>query len=624
MCGIAGIASIEGLAPDDAHLVDCMLQSLAHRGPDDQYAHADAHAAIGTRRLSIIDLETGRQPLSNEDGSVWVTQNGEIYNYVELRAELERRGHRLATQGDTEVIAHLYEEHGEDFVDHLRGMFAIAIWDARQRRLVLARDRVGKKPLYWRLADGRLSYGSELKAVLQDPSVRREVDEQALEEYLGYQYVPAPRSILKGINKLPPASVLVWDGGEARVRRYWVPQYLPKLQLSDGEQRERALEVMRESVRLRMRSDVPIGLFLSGGMDSSTVLALMAEASPRPVRTFTIGFDDPAYNEAGYARLVAERFGADHTEETVRLDAIELLPAIVEHFDEPFGDSSAIPTFRVSQLAARELKVVLNGDGGDETFGGYERYRLQIAMARMELLPRPVRRLAARAAWQAVGRTRPRHRGGRGGSRWADAAALDSTQRYVRAMSIFDSSMRHTLVGREDRADGYLLEILRDGDLERIDQMLQADLLAYLPGDLLVKVDRASMANSLEARSPLLDHKLIEFVARLPTNRKVSTRSTKILLREIATMLLSKDLVDRPKMGFGVPLGAWFDGALGDQYRETVLASDSRSRDFLDPALAASLLTEHRTGVAQHSHRLWVILMFELWARRWLAPSATA
>lgn len=624
MCGIAGIASNEGLAPDDAHLVDCMLKSLAHRGPDDQYAHADTHAAIGARRLSIIDLETGRQPVANEDGSVWVTQNGEIYNYVELRAELERRGHQLATQGDTEVIAHLYEEYGEDFVDHLRGMFAIAIWDARQRRLVLARDRVGKKPLYWRLADGRLSYGSELKAVLQDPSARREVDEQALEEYLSYQYVPAPRSILKGINKLPPASVLVWDGGEARVRRYWAPQYLPKLQLPHAEQREKALELMRESVRLRMRSDVPIGLFLSGGMDSSTVLALMADASPRPVRTFTIGFDDRAYDEAGYARRVAERFGAEHTEETVRLDAIELLPAIVEHFDEPFGDSSAIPTFRVSQLAARELKVVLNGDGGDETFGGYERYRLQIAMARLELLPRPARRLAARAAWVAVARGRPGHRGGRRGSRWADAAVLDTSERYVRAMSIFDPSTRNTLIGREDGADGYLLDILRSGDLDRIDQMLQADLLAYLPGDLLVKVDRASMANSLEARSPLLDHQLIEFVARLPTNRKVSARSTKILLREIATMLLSKDLVDRPKMGFGVPLGAWFDGALGDKYRDTVLASDSRSRDFLDPALAASLLTEHRTGVAQHAHRLWVILMFELWARRWLAPSATA
>jgi asparagine synthase (glutamine-hydrolysing) len=624
MCGIAGIASIEGLAPDDAHLVDCMLQSLAHRGPDDQYAHVEEHAALGARRLSIIDLETGRQPLANEDGSIWVTQNGEIYNYVELRDELERRGHQLNTHGDTEVIAHLYEEFGEDFVDHLRGMFAIAIWDAQRKRLVLARDRVGKKPLYWRLAGGRLSYGSELKALMQDPSLERVVDRAALEEFFAYQYVPAPRSILVGVQKLPPASVLVWEGGEPRIRRYWMPTYEPKHRLSHPEQREIALDLMRESVRLRMRSDVPIGLFLSGGMDSSTVLALLAAESTQPVRTFTIGFDDPAYNEAGYARAVAELFETDHTEEIVRLDAIELLPEIVEHYDEPFGDSSAIPTFRVSQLAARELKVVLNGDGGDETFGGYERYRFQIGMGRLDMLPGPIRGMAARAASRIVMRGRPGYRDRGRGSGWSVMAKLSPAERYARVVSIMDESLRLRLLGHPDDAGRYMLDILHNGTRDGIDRMLRADLLAYLPEDLLVKMDRASMANSLEARAPLLDHKLIEFAARLPSDRKVTLTTTKVLLREIATDLLSKELVERPKMGFGVPLATWFDGELGGLYREVVLAADSRSRDYLDVDVAASLLDEHQAGDRQHAHRLWLILMFELWARRWLRDAPTA
>ena len=596
-----------------------MLESLAHRGPDDQYAHADALACIGARRLSIIDLQTGRQPLCNEDGTVWATQNGEIYNYLELREELEARGHKLSTQGDTEVIAHLYEDHGERFVEHLRGMFAIAVWDSRRRRLILARDRAGKKPLYWRLANGRLSYGSELKALMLDPTFERAIDQSALERYFTYQYVPAPLTILRGAQKLPPGSILVWDGAEPKVSRYWDLPYGPKLRMSREDERAACLELMRESVRLRMRSDVPIGLFLSGGMDSSVVLALMAELSSQPVRTYTIGFDDPAYNEAGYARAVAKRYGTDHTEEIVPLDAIGMLPRIVEHFDEPFGDSSAIPTFRVSELAAREVKVVLNGDGGDETFGGYERYRLQIAMGMLDILPGPIRGATASLAARVALRGRPAVRARGRGAGWANLAAMSHVDRYLALMSIIDAPMRARMFGHADTAETYLREIMDAGPKGKVDALLHADVHAYLPEDLLVKVDRASMANSIEARSPLLDHHLMEFAARLPSRRKVTMRKTKVLLREIATDLLTQELVDRPKMGFGVPLAAWFHGALGNTYRETVLASDSRSSQYFDVQPANALIRDHQAGRGHHAHRLWLLLMFELWARRWLA-----
>jgi asparagine synthase (glutamine-hydrolysing) len=377
MCGIAGIATVNGLDQSEAGLVDRMLRSLAHRGPDDQYQLGDTRAMLGTRRLAIIDLAGGRQPLTDESDQIIATQNGEIYNYVELRPDLERRGHVFRSDGDTETIVHLYEEHGPGFVRFLRGMFAIAIWDARIGRLVLARDRLGKKPLYWRLADGRLTYGSEVKAILQDPVVERTVDREALALYLHYQYVPAPHSILKGIAKLAPASTLVWDGGEPRIERYWCPDYEPKTRRDLRDDVAEGTDLLREAVRLRLRSDVPVGIFLSGGMDSSVVTALMAEASAEPVRTFSIGFENQAYDELPYAREVASRFGTRHTEAVVQLDALELLPDLADAYDEPFADSSALPTFRVSQMAASELKVVLTGDGGDESFGGYARYRAQ-------------------------------------------------------------------------------------------------------------------------------------------------------------------------------------------------------------------------------------------------------
>jgi len=597
-----------------------MLATLAHRGPDDQFLVADARTAIGTRRLSIIDLDTGRQPLSNEDGSIVVSQNGEIYNYIELREELSAKGHTFRTKGDTETIAHLYEEYGDRLVERLRGMFAIALWDARQGRLLLARDRLGKKPLYWRLANGRLSYGSELKALLVDPSVERVVDRKALAEYLHYQYVPSPSSILKGIAKLPPASVLSWYGEEAHVERYWMPTYEPKVRRPLADDVERCLELLRESVRLRLRSDVPVGVFLSGGMDSSVVTALMAEASQTPVRSFSIGFERTSYDELSYARAVARHFGTDHVDAVVSLDAIELLPIIARHFDEPFGDSSAVPTLRVAQLAAREVKVVLTGDGGDEAFGGYLRYRFHARMLMLGRLPLPAQRLTAGLAQVLLSRTRAGSRIARRADTWRRLIEVAPDEQYDALMSIFrPDDLAAVLKGRTAAAqDGYLRRVLGESDGAGLDRLLRADTLTYLPEDLLVKVDRATMACSLEARAPLLDHHVVEFAARLPSDRKLRGGQSKVVLRQVAYRLMPRHLVERPKMGFAVPVADWFRGALGERFSELVLTPDSQSRDHLDLAPIAAMLRTHRAGQEDHAHRLWVILMFELWARTWL------
>jgi asparagine synthase (glutamine-hydrolysing) len=618
MCGIAGIATRDGLREGDTNLTDAMLRSLAHRGPDDQYMAGDARALLGARRLSIIDLEGGRQPLTDESGLILASQNGEIYNYIELREDLERRGHVFQTRSDTETIVHLYEEHGTGFARHLRGMFAIAIWDGRLSRLVLSRDRLGKKPLYWRLANGRLTYGSELKAILCDPEVERVVDRAALDLYLQHRYVPAPWTILKGISKLAPASTLVWDGDEPNIERYWTPSYAPKSRRDFSQDIDEGLSIVREAVRLRLRSDVPVGVFLSGGMDSSVVTALMAEESSQPVRTFSIGFENESYDELRYARAVADRYATVHTEEVVRLDAIGLLPRLADHYDEPFADSSAVPTFRVAQLAAGHLKVVLTGDGGDESFGGYSRYRVNGVFNAFNVIPGPLLRATARAGHAAAAPLGSRSLMFR--QRMTIAESLfgqEPDERYVAQMTNLRAADRAKLMDADDSTP-YLLRVLREGPANPIDRLLRTDLLTFLPEDLLVKMDRATMANSLEARSPLLDHQVVEFAAKLPTERKIEGKTTKVLLRAIAKRLMPSEHVDRPKMGFSAPIGDWFRGPLGDRFAEMVLAPDAATRDHMDQSTARELLTAHRNYRAENANQLWSLLMFELWARRWL------
>jgi asparagine synthase (glutamine-hydrolysing) len=619
VCGIAGIADPRGLRPDDPNLADVMLRTLQHRGPDDHFLRTEPGAVLGTRRLAIIDVVGGRQPLTNEDGSVVVTQNGEIYNYVELRDQLAARGHLLRSDGDTEVIPHLYEDYGDDFVDHLRGMFAIALWDVRRGRLVLARDRLGKKPLYWRLADGRLSWGSELKALLADPSLERTVDRRALALFLGYQYVPAPRSILNGVSKLPPASRLVWDGAQPRIERYWTPAYQPKIHRSLEEDRDACLEVLTDAVRIRLRSDVPLGSFLSGGMDSGVVTSLMARLSAEPVRTFSIGFDIPRLDETRYAQAMADHFSTRHTTEVVSLDVLGVLPDLAQAYDEPFGDPSAIPTFRVAQLAARDVKVVLTGDGGDEAFGGYRRYIIDDRLERLSAVPAAVSRAGSAGIDALLRLAAPSSRMRRRIRLIGEIAGMDSDRRYDRQMRTMSPELERALLNGQPAvtSSGYLSDSMAGAPTDRLDRLLWTDTLSYLPEDLLVKMDRATMANSLEARSPLLDQEVVEFAARLPRQRKLDRGRSKILLRQVARTLLPDELVERPKMGFSVPIAQWFRGELGERYRELALASDAFVRDVVDQSVASRLLDEHVAGSHDHGHRLWQLFMLEQWGRTW-------
>lgn len=616
MCGIAGLADPTGVREADTHLVDAMLRTLAHRGPDDHVVHSERGAVLGTRRLSIIDIAGGRQPLTNEDGTVVAAQNGEIYNYVELRRELLRSGHTLRSDGDTETLVHLYEEHGAGMVEHLRGMFAIAIWDASRRRLLLARDRLGKKPLYWRLDGGRLSYGSELKALLADPSLDRTVDREALALFLAYQYVPSPMSILAGVHKLPPASVLVWEGGEPRIERYWTLEYGPKSHRSLEEDRDACLDRLREAVRIRLRSDVPVGCFLSGGIDSSVVTALMAEMSPEPVRTFTIGFDVDTFDESRQAEAVARHFSTRHITEVVSLDALSLLPGFAHTYDEPFGDPSAIPTMRVAQLAAQELKVVMTGDGGDELFAGYRRY---IADARYRFLPRHLIRVGAAVTARAIGAVRPGSVVARRIRSAGGLLGLPADERYDRLLRITSPILEHKLLsnGRKASADYLARQMPGQVPSDRIDQLLRIDTLTYLPEDLLVKMDRATMAASLEARSPLLDQDMVTFAARLPANRKLNAGRSKVLLRDVARRLLPATISDLPKHGFAVPTDAWFRSSVGAYFEQVALSPDAFLRDILDQDVVAGLYSEHRSRAVDHGHRLWALLALELWGRTW-------
>jgi asparagine synthase (glutamine-hydrolysing) len=626
MCGIAGVIDVEGRRPDDERLVDGMLRALAHRGPDDQHALSDDHSVIGARRLSIIDVEGGRQPLTDEHGRFVITNNGEIYNYLELAAPLRAAGHRFASHGDTETAVHLYEERGDRFVEALRGMYALAVWDRTRRRLTLVRDRLGKKPLYWRFDGSRLAYASELKALLQDPETPRDVDRVALAQYLEYGYVPAPRTIIEGIHKLPPGSILTFEGGEPEVHRYWSPPVRVAEERPFEEDLERCLDLLRESVRLRLRSDVPVGLFLSGGMDSSTVLALVSQLGHDRVKTFSIGFRHARFDELPYARLVAERFGTEHHEAVVDLDAIELLPSLSFAFDEPFADASAIPTFRVAQLAATDVKVVLTGDGGDESFGGYDRY-LKHAATRAPSGPvGTVVTGAASLAGRTLRAVAPGATVTRRTRTWLRLAEMSDDQRYISLMEQSTRAQRAALLASDPLADqdGYLRSALEAGPEQLPARLMRADMLTYLPEDLLVKMDRATMANSIEARSPLLDQELVEFMATRPADRRIRRRQTKVLLRAAARELLPSAVLERPKMGFGVPIDDWFRGDLGVAFEELVLAPDSRIRDHLDVDTVRGMHATHVAGTQDLGANLWALLMFESWARRWLSPPVDA
>jgi asparagine synthase (glutamine-hydrolysing) len=626
VCGIAGEVRPGG---GDAALVASMCERLRHRGPDEGGHGEDGDAALGMRRLAVIGLGDGQQPISNESGSVRVVYNGEIYNYRELRTSLQARGHRFRTSTDTEVLVHLYEEHGDELVQHLRGMFAFALWDRERSRLLLVRDRVGKKPLLWTaLPDGGIRFASELKALLADPAQQRRPDLSALDAYLTYGYVPAPLSALDGICKLEPGSLLVFDAHGVRTRRWWDLSYGGGTALRREEAVERTRELVREATRIRLVSERPLGAFLSGGIDSSLVVAAMAEAVSGPLQTFSIGFEDARYDERRYARIVSQRFGTQHTELVVRPDPVALLDELPRHYDEPFADSSAVPTLEVARLARQHVTVALTGDGGDESFGGYTRYSAMLAAR----LARP---LAPLAPLVAAGLGRLPVRGGDvkhpvvRARRALDLLGGAPATRYSRLMSTFDETGRAALYA------GELAEFARSGRRydplalawqssradDLVDRLLDVDVRTYLPGDLLVKVDIATMAHSLEARSPLLDHELMEFAAGLPSAWKARGLQTKVLLKQAARGWLPDEVLDRPKMGFGIPVARWLREDLRDPVRDLLLDGTARSRGWFRTATVERLVAEHDAG-ADHAPRLWALLQLELWARRWLDDAA--
>ena len=627
MCGIAGVVDTRGRPVEEA-LVRRLSEALRHRGPDDEGYHIDGPMALGQRRLAILDLPGGRQPMGNEDGTVWITFNGEIYNFRELRARLEGLGHRFATRSDTETIVHAYEQYGVECVKELRGMFAFALWDRPRQRLLLARDRVGKKPLYYAEVDGQWVFASELQALLRHPGMVREVDVAALDDYLTYGYVPAPKTILRGVYKLPPAHYLTFrlrDGRdlEVHVERYWRLAYEPKVRLSEEDAVDGLLEVLREAVRLRMIADVPLGALLSGGIDSSIVVALMSQLSDRPVKTFSIGFDDQEFNELPHARRVAERCGTEHHELIVRPNALEVLPTLVRHYGEPFADSSAIPSYYVAKLTRAHVKVALNGDGGDECFAGYERYTGGLAADRYGQIPAAVRTLVIEPLSRLIPTSGPRRSRLRQARRFLEVAGQPAPQRYLRWIGYVPTTEKAALYSPDfqaqlagHRAESWLLEMwerLTATGLGPLDRMLALDVESYLPYDLLVKMDIATMANSLEARSPFLDHHVMEFCGRLPASYKLRGMRLKHLLKKAGTGLLPPETLTRRKMGFGVPVGNWMRGELRSWMEDLLLSPRALKRGYFQPEALRQLVDGHLEGREDRSFELWALLWLELW-----------
>ena len=625
MCGIAGKLITTPGARVDAALVHRMTASLRHRGPDDEGVWTDGGVGLGSRRLAVIDLSArARQPLANEDGAIRVVFNGEIYNFRELRAELEGRGHQFRSDSDTEAVVHLYEEEGVECVRRLDGMFAFALWDARTRSLVLARDRLGQKPLYYCQDGDTVVFGSEPKALLQDPAVRAEPDQEAIHHYLTYGYVPSPWSAFKHIRKLAAAHYLVVRDGQTRSVRYWSLRYEPKRAGRESDLAAELDHLLGRAVERRLVADVPVGALLSGGLDSSAVVAMMRRATSGRIRTFSIGFDQPEYDERGHARSVASAFETDHEELVVRPDAAAMLPRLVYQYNEPFADSSALPTWCLTEMARRSVTVALSGDGGDESFLGYDRYVGAVVANRLDLLPRPARRLVAGAARRLRSRsatsltTRVR--------RFASGLACDPARRYGRWLSIALDEHKRDLYTPEfaERWGGVdSLGLLEErwrssGAHAAVEKLVHTDVEMYLADDLLVKMDIASMAHSLEVRSPLLDHHVVEFAASLPVSLKLRGLTPKYLLRRVMRGRLPPAVLTRRKMGFGVPMDRWLRGGLRELSHELLLGKTATERGYFNPATVRRYLDEHTTGRAQHHTRIWGLMVLELWQRMFI------
>jgi len=612
MCGIAGLLRWDG-EPVTEDQIRGMCQMMVHRGPDEEGVFLGRDIALGMRRLSIIDPAGGQQPICNEDRTIWVVFNGEIYNYRELRADLVRRGHRFSTDSDTETIVHLYEELGPRLVDRLRGMFAFAIWDARRRQLVIARDRLGIKPLYYAELDGGFAFASELKPILQLAEVERRLNWRAVQHLFTCLATPAAESIVEGVQKLEPGRIATIRNGVVQIDRYWDVEFADDQPASEDDLVEELRALIVESVKLHQISDVPIGAFLSGGIDSSTVVATMAGLTGGRVKTFAIGFAEPEFDELCHARRVADAFGTEHHELVLRPDVVNLVEDLAWYLDEPFGDTSAIPTYMVSKLASQHVTVVLSGDGGDELFAGYDKYATELRERAYARVPSPIRKAAG-----LVGRTM---REGMRGRRFLQHLALDGSQRYLDATTLsrrdelrrlFQPDAYEQMAAVDPWADA-ARHLERTG-LDWLSALQYWDLQMYLPLDILTKVDRMTMAHSIEARPPLLDHKLVEFAARIPARLRMKNGTTKYMLKRAMTGILPDEIVHRRKQGFAVPLSHWFRGELAGFARDLLLGETGRRRGFFNASRIEALLDLHARG-RDIDLQLWAMLSLELWCR---------
>lgn len=626
MCGIVGIFDIRGTRPIDKGLLSRMNESQHHRGPDQGGTHVEPGVGLGHRRLSIIDLSNGKQPLYNEDESVVVVYNGEIYNFQELEKALQAAGHTFRTRCDTEVIVHAWEEWGAACVGRFRGMFAFAIWDRNLKTLFLARDRVGIKPLHYALLpDGQLIFGSELKALMLHPKLKKELDPRAVEDYFAFGYVPDPRTIFSSVSKLPPGHTLVVRRGEplGQPRAYWDVRFQPNGVRVETEARAELIERLAEAVKIRLIAEVPLGAFLSGGVDSSAVVAMMARASSDSVNTCSISFGDPEFNEADYAAEVAQRYGTNHQVQQVDPDDFDLVDRLASLYDEPYADSSAMPTYRVCELAKRRVTVALSGDGGDENLAGYRRYRWHMYEEQLrKLIPTALRR----PVFGALGAVYPK-------VDWApkifrakstlQAVARDSIEGYFHNFSVIPDRLRMQLYsdGFRRKLSGYharevFQRYLADAPDHPLSRVQYLDFKTYLPGDILTKVDRASMAHALEVRVPILDHELVEWVAGLPPAWKLRGREGKYVFKKSLEPHLSNDILYRPKMGFAVPLASWFRGPLAQRVREALFGNTLAQTGIFATDTLARMVSQHQSGQRDYSAALWSVLMFESFYRR--------
>ena len=626
MCGIAGKVQAESERKVDEALLRRMCASIVHRGPDDEGYYTAGQVGLCMRRLEVIDLASGQQPMCNEDSTLWIVFNGEIYNYRELREQLINRGHTLKTYSDTEVVLHLFEEKGAECVKELQGMFAMAIWDSRNRSLFLARDPLGKKPLYYALTSEGLTFGSELQALLCDQAVDDTLDHTAVDEYLSYLFVPHPRTIYRGAKKLAPGSWALYRHGEFKTRRYWSVEYAPRGMTDETEVENTIDSLLQRAVEKRLVADVPLGAFLSGGLDSSLVVALMKKVSGERIRTVSVGFEDSSYDELQYARQVADQLGTEHSEVRVTYDVQAVLPSMLRHFGEPFADSSAIPMYQLSRATREHVTVALSGDGADEVFGGYRRYQARQWVNLYNGWPPWLGRRCFESVMGHIGEP----------ATYYGASKRKKVRRFLEFAEkvsespatswaffftdyekrrLYDAEFRASLETAEDTRPSYQDYYERQGHAQS-QAMLWLDLMTYLPDDILTKVDRMSMACSLEVRAPFLDTDVVEFMAAVPRKRKFTGLSGKNLLRSVARRYLPDNIVDRRKHGFAVPVGSWLKGPLRPWMEELLLGQTFRQRGLFDAAYVAAMINTHLSGKRDYSQQLWALLVLEMWLQQ--------